>query len=58
MKTKLAVHHFTWDPAIPEDANNRTFCLCGLREDHPIHKLPPAPPQQAAHRKRVGDVDG
>lgn len=57
MKHQLRTHHFTWDPDIPEDMNNRRFCVCELREDHPIHNLPPAPPQQAAHRQRVGDTD-
>ena len=57
MRTKLTVHHFALNPDIPEDGKNRRFCLCELREDHPIHKMPPAPPQQAAHRQRVGDTD-
>jgi hypothetical protein len=54
MTAKLRHHHFTWDPDIPQDAKDRRFCVCELREDHPIHDLPPAPPQQAAHRQRYG----
>lgn len=55
-QTKLRVHTFVWDPDIPEDADNRTFCFCGLREDHPRHNLPPTEPDvRAAEARRVGD---
>jgi hypothetical protein len=49
-------HPFQADPDLPPDHRGRPFCRCGVvRVDgDPRHEMP-AVPEQAEHRRRVGE---
>lgn len=57
MTARLRTHAFAWDPELDADHRGHRYCICGLVEDNKVHDLPPAPPEQTAHRQRVGDIE-
>jgi hypothetical protein len=51
-------HPFQADPDLPPDHRGRPFCRCGVvRVDgDPRHEMPVVP-EQAEHRRRVGEEE-
>jgi len=57
-KSPVKPHLFVPDPDVPPDVNGVgacSVCHCMGKPGDPRHTLPDAPPEQAEHRRRMGD---
>ena len=51
-KSKLSACSYTYDGG-PADADAKHYCICGAREDHPRHEMPPVSDEERAARARI-----
>jgi hypothetical protein len=56
VKSRLAPCVYQADLTVPDPADDEhPLCRCGLAYRHGRHQLPEAGPEQAEHRRRIGD---
>jgi hypothetical protein len=56
MKATVQHHIFRHDTSMPADYKDRTWCLCGRMDGHPVHQVPETDPDTtAAEHRRLGE---